>query len=131
MREIASNRRKRSRGTKTKDREHSSLLQRKCVVYDIASANRFYRGRYTISRAQLAPTEEDIQYREHSSLLQRKIYNIASTARSYNAGKLLTISTVFRLTVMTRAIRSTIYCGSVSQFGSLTMPLRLSVFTRY
>ncbi len=70
MREIASNRRKRSRGTKTKDREHSSLLQRKCVVYDIASANRFYRGRYTISRAQLAPTEEDIQYREHSSLLQ-------------------------------------------------------------
>ncbi len=49
----------------------------------------------------------------------------------YNGGNPLTICTVFKLTVMTRAIKSTIYRGSDARFGSLTIPLRLSVLTRY
>ena len=49
----------------------------------------------------------------------------------YREGNPETISTVFRLTWMTRAIRSTIYRGSASRFGSFTIPLRLSVLTRY
>ena len=46
-------------------------------------------------------------------------------------GKLLTICTVSRLTVITCPINRTIYCSSSRRFGSLTMPLRLSVLTRY
>ena len=49
----------------------------------------------------------------------------------YREGNPATISTVFRLTWMTRAIRSTIYRGSASRFGSFTIPLRLSILTRY
>ena len=43
-----------------------------------------------------------------------------------------TIVTVSMLTVMTRPTRSTMYCwSSLQALGSLTMPLRLSVLTRY
>ena len=42
-------------------------------------------------------------------------------------GSPATICTVSKLTAITRPIRSTMYCGSSVRFGSLTMPLRLSV----
>ena len=50
---------------------------------------------------------------------------------AYTAGRFSTMSTVSKLTVMTLPINLTMYCGSSARFGSLTMPLRLSVFTRY
>ena len=50
---------------------------------------------------------------------------------NYNVGKFSTISTVSKLTVITLPINLTMYWGSSARFGSLTMPLRLSVLTRY
>ncbi len=44
-----------------------------------------------------------------------------------SGGNAPTIFTVSRLTVMTCPIRRTMYSGSSSRFGSLVMPLRLSV----
>ena len=48
-----------------------------------------------------------------------------------NAGNPSTISTVSKLTVITLPINLTMYWGSSVRFGSLMMPLRLSVLTRY
>lgn len=47
---------------------------------------------------------------------------------SRKVGKLLMIFTVSRLTVVTRAIKSTMYRGSASRFGSLIIRLPLPVF---
>ncbi len=48
-----------------------------------------------------------------------------------NAGKPATMSTESKLTEITCPSNRTIYCGSSARFGSLTMPLRLSVLTQY
>jgi hypothetical protein len=47
------------------------------------------------------------------------------------AGSPLISFTVATLTVTTRPMRRTMYSSSSSRLGSLVMPLRLSVLTRY
>ena len=66
-------------------------------------------------------------------LLVIKKYKERHTECAYycNAGNPATISTVSKLTVITCPSNRTINCGSSARFGSLTMPLRLSVFTQY
>ena len=49
----------------------------------------------------------------------------------FSGGNPFTTFTVSRLTVMTWAMRRTMYCGSSGRLGSLVMPLRLSVLTWY
>ena len=83
-------------------REHSSILQKTDLVYQIAKTARSYRRLiwYTRSRArgqhpkqkQLAPTNEDgfgIQDREHSSLLQRRAISDPAGRQVYRDALLL------------------------------------------
>ena len=59
--------------------------------------------------------------------LEKRLYSSATPS----PGNPATISTVSRLTLITLPIRRTIYSGSSARLGSFSMPLRLSVFTRY
>src|SRR5438067_10800890 len=59
------------------------------------------------------------------------VVDCSPVAGSPSGGRERTIVTVSRLTLTTCPIRRRIYVGSSARFGSLVMPLRLSVETWY
>ena len=63
--------------------------------------------------------------------LPRHGYGVSKTPASPNCGSPSTMATVSRLTLITLPMRRRMYSGSPARLGSLTMPLRLSVLTRY
>jgi len=84
--------------------------------------------------------QRSVQEREGGARPHSRLSGRSFQARRFDAytnpywptgGKAFTTFSVSRLTVMTWAMRRTMYCGSSGRLGALVMPLRLPVLTWY